>query len=226
MTGRSFFSELDNFSKEKFEELNHLLESSKSPTTMLQGEYILYDFVSSTKDGDFKLSSTSALWNAEYLFHRFQDDSISYYFSVKQKSERHAGAEDFIKIRKSWHVGSGVFQLKVDGLEYNQSTLAGYDWHVLPGVTEEWRTDAMPLGSANAAGPGLNSFSGVTTLGNTGTSAFKYSPGPGITDNGNDLSDLIEYSVTSADKSYHLNGRFGVALGSNIKRLNDGQKKI
>ena len=218
VAGRSHYSDMQQFATQSLRNAIKDLLKGKSSTTVIVNEKELRELNKGIQDNTHVHSESVAFWNADYLVHRRENDEGNFYFSVKQKSVRTAGAEDFSKIRKSWHAGSGVFQLKVDGDEYASSVLKAYDWHVLPGITEEWRTDPMPLGPASSAGPGLNEFSGVVANGESATSAFHYLPAPG-----GEHHKLPQYASATAYKSYHLDGKFGIALGSEITRKDKGQ---
>lgn len=205
VSGRSFFSDLSDFGTKHVNSTIEALLQGKSSTTIIQHEDQLKELEKSLKNGTHTHTETIAFWNGDYLMHRKEEGAENYYFSVKQKSVRTSGAEDFSDVRKSWHAGSGVFQLRVDGDEYSQNVLANYDWHTLPGVTEAWRTDAMPVGRASASLPGGNEFSGVLSDGVYGLTGYHHKP-------------IDTYTAAEALKSYHLIGRFGTALGSGIQR--------
>ena len=226
VAGRSYYSPLAEFTTKDIKRAVNSLIEGKLPTTVITNEAELITLNNNLQANTHQHSESVAFWNADYLVHRKENQSENYYFSVKQKSSRVSGAEDFDDIRKSWHAGSGVFQLKVDGYEYSQNVLKEYDWHVLPGVTEEWRTDAMPIGAASDAGPGLNDFSGVLTNGTQATSAFFYNPTP-LTYNTseNKLDDLPQYASVTAYKSYHMIDNIGTAIGTGILRKDSGQGK-
>jgi hypothetical protein len=124
------------------------------------------------------------------------------------RNDRTSGAEDFDKIRKSWHAGSGILQVMVRGDEYDE-TRKNMDWHVLPGLTEEWRTDAIV--SSKKFLRGGSAFSGMVSDGRYGCAAMEHRSLNG------------SYSVADADKGYFFTEREAVALGCNIRRANKGQ---
>lgn len=206
VAGRSFFGNLQDFgSKHMIPTIVQLLEG-KSPTTVIENENKLRELKKDLEQGGNKHTATTAFWVADYLVHRKEEGDENYFFSVKHKSVRTSGAEDFDEIRKSWHAASGVFHLKVDGDEYSKNVLANFDWHTLPGVTEGWRSDVLPSGlPASASLPGGNEFSGILSDGKFGVTGYHHKP-------------IDDYTSAEALKSYHLIGRFGTALGSNIKR--------
>ena len=220
VAGRSFYNDLIGFSTKHINNAVVEVIDGKSASTVINNENEILELNAAIQNNTHQHTETVPFWNVEYLVHRKEDASSSYFYSVKQKSVRAAGAEDFSDIRKSWHAGSGVFQLKIDGGEYSQSVLQNYNWHCLPGVTEELRDDAMPLGAASLAGPGLNEFSGVMSDGKYGVSAFNYFP-----TSGDVHTKLVEYSSAKAMKSYHLFDGLGIAYGSNIVRFKPGQGK-
>ena len=229
VAGRSYYSSLAEFSTKDIKRAVEALIDGKRPETVITNETQLLTLNSNLQSNTHQHNESVAFWNADYLVHRRENGEGNFYFSVKQKSSRTSGAEDFEKIRKTWHAGSGVFQLKVDGYEYSQDVLKEYDWHVLPGVTEEWRTDIMPTGAASDAGPGLNEYSGVLADGKFATSAFIYKPTPSevsiATGPKRHLDNLPQYASATGYKSYHMIGEFGTALGSKIRRKDVGQGK-
>ena len=212
VAGRSFYGDLSDFgSKHVSKSISELIEG-KSPTTIIENEADLIDLKKNLKKKTHAHTETTAFWIADYLMHRKEDAKNNYYFSVKHKSVRTTGAEDFDKVKKMWHAGSGVFLLRVDGNEYNRKVKEHNDWHVLPGVTEAWETDPMPTGPASNAMPGANEFSGVLSNGSIGLSGYHHKP-----------SDT--YTAATALKSTHLIGNTGVAIGSTIQRKSNSSKK-
>ena len=112
-------------------------------------------------NGTHEQSGTTAFWVNDYLVHRRGGaGETSYFTSVKMQSARTRGAESFSN-NQGFHNGSGVLLVKVDGDEYNDSRQS-WDWHALPGVTEELRTDELPKQSdANEFNPKPLRRSGV-----------------------------------------------------------------
>ncbi len=123
-------------------------------------------------NGSHEQSGNTAFWVNDYMVHRRGGTGeIPYYTSVKMQSARTRGAESFSK-NQGFHNGSGVLLVKVDGDEYNDSRYR-WDWHALPGVTEELRTGQIPKQSdTNAFNP--NHFAGVASNGRYGLAAFRY----------------------------------------------------
>ena len=211
VAGRSFYGKTSDFgSKHVAHAISTLLEG-KSPTTKIEDEEELIELKTSLKKKKHRHTETTAFWIADYLMHRKEDEKNNYYFSVKHKSVRTSGAEDFDKVRKSWHAASGVFLLRVDGDEYDNETLTKADWHVLPGVTEAWEVDPMPKGPASASLPGGNEFSGILSNGNIGLAGYHHQP-------------IDTYTSAEALKSTHLSGVYGTAIGSAIQRKKSSDK--
>lgn len=211
VAGRSFYSDLSAFGSEHVAKSIKTMLDGKSATTVIENEAGVKALKIALSMGTHAHTETSAFWVADYLMHRREDANNNYFFSVKHKSVRTSGAEDFDKIRKSWHAGSGVFLLKVDGDEYNRNMKEQADWHVLPGVTEAWETDAMPTGAASASLPGGNQFSGVLANGTIGLAGFHHLP-------------IDTYTSAQALKSTHMVGNLGVAVGSTIERKPSSNK--
>lgn len=154
-------------------------------------------------NGTHEQSGTTAFWVNDYLVHRRGGaGETSYFTSVKMQSARTRGAESFGN-NQGFHNGSGVLLVKVDGDEYNDSRQS-WDWHALPGVTEEMRTDELPKQSdANEFNPNL--FAGVASNGRYGLAAFRYA-----SDN--------RYTSASASKGYFFTEDYVLALGNGVKR--------
>ena len=154
-------------------------------------------------NGTHEQSGTTAFWVNDYLVHRRGGAGETPYFtSVKMQSARTRGAESFSS-NQGFHNGSGVLLVKVDGDEYNDSRQS-WDWHALPGVTEEMRTDPLPRQSdANEFNP--NHFAGVASNGHYGLAAFRYA-----SDN--------RYTSASANKGCFFTEGYVLALGNSVKR--------
>lgn len=213
VSGRSYLSDQSKFVKSVYlRDVAYLIES-KSKDVKLKNEDQLLNIASQIKKGTYEASCTEAFWVAEFLVHRKSVDDKSFYASLKLKSQRTVGIEDFSDIRKSWHGGSGILQFKVRGDEYDDKTLKNMDWHMLPGLTEEWRTDPLPAeGGSQASLPGNNSVAGVLSDGDNGMGIYHHSP-------------QETYSSTSALKSYYFVGDRVLALGSDISRIREGQQQ-
>lgn len=213
VAGRAYLEDMNKFAVKLFPKaMNDMLEA-RSKDTQLTGVEELQAVVKKIKANTHEYSGTDAYWVNEYLVHRRGENEPAFYASLKLKSERTVGAEDFSKVRKSWHLGYGILQLKIRGNEYASQVLENYDWHAIPGLTEEWRTDALPAeGGAQACLPGQNKIAGVLADGRTGVGIYHHLP-------------KEKYSSASAFKTYHFIEDKIIALGSGITRLRPGQNK-
>lgn len=212
VAGRSFMEDHQKFVKNTYTKGVNSLLKSISKKSGIKGEDELNAVLKKLKNNVYNHSGTDAYWVNEYLVHRRGENEAPFYASLKLKSERTVGAEDFDKkIRRSWHMGSGILPLKVRGDEYSGEVLQGIDWHALPGLTEEWRTDPLPLeGGSQAALPGSNQIAGVLADGTAGMGIYHHLP-------------KEKYSSATAFKSYHFIGDKIMAQGSGIARYRKGQ---
>ncbi|RZK91799.1 MAG: silent information regulator protein Sir2, partial [Pedobacter sp.] len=212
ISGRSYGDDLNKFVTQTYLEAIEDLKSSESENTKTTNLAELDDIYKKIKSNKHEYSGTDAYWVNEFLIHRRGEAEKPFYVSLKLKSKRTVGAEDFGKIRKSWYAGYGILPLKIKGDEYSEKVLANMDWHALPGLTEEWRTDAIPVGHAQASLPGDNDVAGVTADGKAGVGIYHHLP-------------REIYSSVSAYKSYYFVGDKIIAMGNNIKRFRPGQQK-
>lgn len=213
VSGRSYLDDLKKFAVKRYPKAVDDMLKARSKDTRLAGIEQLQTVAKQIKANTHEYSGTDAYWVNEFLVHRRGEHEPAFYASLKLKSERTVGAEDFSKVRKSWHLGYGILQLKARGDEYASRTLKNYDWHALPGLTEEWRTDALPAdGGAQASLPGMNKISGVLADGKTGMGIYHHLP-------------KETYSSATAFKTYHFIEDKIIALGSGIARLRRGQEK-
>ena len=211
VAGRSFLDDLRAFTTKTYTKAVKSMLNAQNKGSKLTGVEQLNTICRQLKDNTFEYSGTDAYWVNEYLVHRRGENEMPFYASLKLKSERTVGAEDFSKkVRRSWHMGYGILQVKVKGDEYSDKVICNFDWHALPGLTEEWRTDPMPLGHAQASLPGLNKISGVLADGKAGMGIYHHLP-------------KETYSSATAFKSYHFIEDKIIALGSDIARLRPGQ---
>ena len=187
---------------------------ARSRDTRLERAEELEEVCRRLKENTYEHSGAHAYWVNEFLVHRRGENEPSFYASLKLKSERTVGAEDFDrKVRHSWHMGYGILPVKVDGDEYSDKVLKNFDWHALPGLTEEWRTDPFPLeGGSQASLPGKNKIAGVLSDGLNGMGIYHHLPAE-------------TYSSASAFKSYHFIEDKIVLLASGIAREREGQQK-
>lgn len=213
VAGRSFLDDMHKFVIKTYSKAVKSMLNARSKSTKLKDEERLTDICQQLQNNTYEYSGTDAYWVQEYIVHRRGENETPFYTSLKLKSERTVGAEDFKKdVRRSWHMGYGILQVKTKGDEYSDRVLCNFDWHALPGLTEEWRTDPMPLGHAQASLPGLNKISGVLADGKTGMGIYHHLP-------------QETYSSATAFKSYHFIEDKIISLGSNVSRLRPGQGK-
>lgn len=212
VSGRSFDSDLKKFVSNTYLSAIKELKSSESDDTRISNQAALDKVYKQIKTGMHQYNGTDVYWINEYLVHRRGENEKPFYASLKLKSKRTVSAEDFNKVRRSWYTGYGIMPVKVTGDEYSDKVLADMDWHALPGLTEEWRTDAMPQGHAALASHGNNDLAGVTADGVTGMGIYHHLP-------------LETYSSAAAHKTYHFIGDKSISLGSQIYRLRPGQGK-
>ena len=126
------------------------------------------------------------------------------------ENDRTTGAEDFEGTKKSWHSGSGILQAKVRGDEYDK-TRFNWDWHALPGLTEEWRTDSIVYDKTYLRG--ASPYAGMASDGRYGCAAMEHRSLSG------------SYSVAEADKGFFFTETEAIALGANVRRSNTGQSR-
>lgn len=214
VAGRSCQSDLKEFVMKTYIKAAKSLLKSISKNSKVEGVEELKAILKQLKTNTYEYSGTDAYWVNEFLVHRRGEREPPFYASLKLKSERTVGAEDFDKkIRHTWYAGYGILPLKVRGDEYSEKVLQSIDWHALPGLTEEWRTDPMPVkGGAQASLPGQNTISGVLADGIAGMGIYHHLP-------------KEKYSSATAFKSYHFIGNKIISQGSGIARYRRGQGK-
>lgn len=213
VAGRSFLDDMQSFVIQTYSDAVKSMLNARSKSTELKDVKKLTDICKQLQNNTYEYSGTDAYWIQEYMVHRRGKNETPFYASLKLKSERTVGAEDFKQdVRRSWHMGYGILQVKATGNEYSDRVLYNFDWHALPGLTEEWRNDPMPLGHAQASLPGLNKISGVLADGKAGMGIYHHLP-------------KETYSSATAFKSYHFIEDKIIALGSSISRLRSGQGK-
>ena len=178
---------------------------AKSADTVITREPELTGLQAQMADGTHEASGNTAFWVNDYMVHR-RGSAVGeqpYFMSVKMQSARTRGAES-ISQSNGIHNGSGVLLVKVDGNEYDDSRFR-WDWHALPGVTEELRTDPTPRQSdSNLFNP--NHFAGTVSNGRYGLAAFRYA------------SD-DPYTSAAANKGFFFTEEYAVALGNNVRRV-------
>lgn len=168
-------------------------------------------FKKALEEGESLASGVYPVWINDFIVTRNEKpETEHYYISVKLQSNRTVGAEGFKGSGDNgFHNGSGVMQLKTYGDEYGFAN-RGFDWHALPGTTEELKDDAIPL-SSKYKEYNPNAFSGVNSLAETNAvAAFDY-------------DRLDPYASSSASKAWFITDNQVVALGNRIKRRKFGQ---
>lgn len=214
VAGRSFNEDMKKFVLKRYSGAVANLLDSQRDLSELAGVADLIRVKDQITNGEYEYSGTEAYWVNEYLVHRRGENEKPYYCSLKLKSERTVGAEDFDrKVRRSWNMGYGILLLRTKGDEYASAALDKFDWHALPGLTEEWRTNPFPVkGGAQASLPGKNKISGVLANGRFGMGVYHHLPGE-------------KYSSANALKSYHFVDNLIVAQSSDVNRQQKGEQK-
>jgi hypothetical protein len=208
--GRSYSSSMTKFVNDMPEDIAKLLES-KQPGTVITNEAGLKAWRDSIVNKTQVRSGNYPFWVGQFMVHRRGGNSEKpYYYSVKMKNDRTCGAEDFDKVGKAYHSGSGILQAKVRGDEYEKSRYK-WDWHALPGLTDEWRTDKIPIKYSIHCGG--SPFAGMASDGHYGFAAMEYRAQP------------KQYASARADKAFFFTETEAVALGCNVERVNPGQGK-
>lgn len=206
--GRGYFGSMQKFVDGMSVDIDRLL-AAKQPTTVINNEAALKAWRDSLVAHTQERSGNYPFWVGQFLVHRRGGPGEKpYYYSVKMENDRTNGAEDFERVRKAYHSGSGILQVKVRGDEY-EKTRSNWDWHALPGLTEEWRTDNLPPKTAIAYGG--SPFAAMASDGRYGFVAMEYRAQP------------KQYASAQADKAFFFTETEAVALGCNIARVNPGQ---
>ncbi|WDE97406.1 polysaccharide lyase family 8 super-sandwich domain-containing protein [Lentisphaera profundi] len=210
VTGRSHYSsKIGQFGREIFipgvqQVLDTQGQNKSSNSAKLQ------NYVEQLKDDSAELSGNFSYWVNDYMIHR-QGGEKPYFMSVKTQSARACGAEGFKGNGDyGFHNGSGIFQIKVSGREYDKARYA-MDWHAMPGLTEEFRDDRIPLSSEKKA-YSKETYCASLSDNLTGLSAFRY-------------SRTDPYSSAAANKAYFFESDQVHFLGNSIIRTKQGQGK-
>ena len=184
--------------------IDNVLEA-RSTDTVVTRAMELTDLHTAMVEKTHEASGNTAFWVNDYMVHRRGGEvgEAPWYMSVKMQSARTRGAES-IGESNGIHNGSGVLQVMVDGEEYNDSRFR-WDWHALPGVTEELRTDPTPRQSdSNRFNP--NHFAGTASNGQYGLAAFRHA------------SD-DPYTSAAANKGFFFVKDYALALGNDVRRV-------
>lgn len=209
MTGSFVMSNLRNLVSRAASDANRLL-SNKQATTVIDDEASLRAWRDSIWSGTHQATGNFPFWSSLSMVQRRGGEnanSSSHYFSVKMSNDRVSTGS----FSTTYHSGSGILQVKVEGNEYDLDARGKMDWHCLPGLTEEWRTDDLPNSGSNNA-TGGSSYAAMASDGEIGFSHMRYRPTPGET-----------YCSAVADKGFFFTGKEAVGLGCNISRRAPGQ---
>ncbi|WP_163930116.1 polysaccharide lyase family 8 super-sandwich domain-containing protein [Paraferrimonas sp. SM1919] len=220
--GRSHNSDdLNIFGTKKLvNDSNYLIEHSPTGVDSNK-QQALQQLTNRYQNNDFEKLGSKAFWVNDYLVHRkqsYDQSSLSnkeWFASVKMESRRTRGAEGFSpESQYGFMNGRGVLQVKTSGNDYD-AIRYDWDWHLLPGITEAWRKDSLPLQSAEKlfsnepfASVLSNDCDEESNIKCYSMASFKY-------------ASENSYTTVSANKSYFMFDDFVVALGNNIKRVRD-----
>ena len=159
------------------------------------------------------VQGNTAFWNSDSMVMRARSTSgMLWHASLRMRSLFSHGNEDFEDVAKAWHTGSGMLLVRVAGDEYDM-VRAKMDWHILPGVTEEWRSDALPL-KGHPMRCGGNAFASTVSDGTIGVAAFNYQQHQGPADD----TAANDYSTAQANKAYFFQLWGVVAMGHAVRR--------
>jgi hypothetical protein len=204
--GRGYAGAMTGPVQEMIRDVDRLL-AVRRPDTVISNAAALAAWRDQLVQKTHERSGNFPFWLGQFMAHRRGGAGERPYFcSVKMENDRTCGAEDFDRVRKSYHAGSGILQIKARGDEYEASR-RGWDWHALPGLTEEWRTDAIGEGLAFGGSP----FAGMASDGRCGFAAMEYRAHSG------------QYASARADKAFFFTDTEAVALGCGVARVNPGQ---
>ncbi|HNX52822.1 MAG TPA: polysaccharide lyase family 8 super-sandwich domain-containing protein [Pontiellaceae bacterium] len=187
------------------------LITAKQASTVITNEAELLDLSKRIATPTNYISGNFPFWVANHLVHRRGDANGEkpYFFAVRMENDRTQGPEDNASPRLAWHAGSGLLQPRVRGDEHGVKTRNNWDWHALPGLTEEWRTDAIPA-IDGVDETGGSAYSGMVSDGRYGCAAMEY-------------RSRGTYSAACANKAWFFTETEAVALGSAVSRRIAGQ---
>jgi len=206
--GRSYFGNMKKFVDGVAHDVTRMMEA-KQAGTVITNEAALLAWRDALLNRTQVCSGNFPFWVGQFMVHRRGGNGEApCYYSVKMENDRTNGAEDFEKVGKSYHSGSGLLQAKVRGDEY-EDTRYNWDWHALPGLTEEWRTDPIPVKPGIAFGG--SPFAAMASDGRYGFAAMEYRAQP------------KQYASARADKAFFFTASEAVALGNSVARVNPGQ---
>ncbi|WP_066016162.1 polysaccharide lyase family 8 super-sandwich domain-containing protein [Endozoicomonas atrinae] len=211
--GRSFISDaVKNFGSSRVAgDINTILSGAPADTKLTYKEQLL-TFQNNLLQQSHESSGSFPFWNSEFLVHRraSTDEGGAWYSSFRSQSIRVRGAESFGS-DPGYYNGSGILQVKVNGDEYNDARY-DWDWHLQPGLTEEWRTDPLPVQSEDASnGFSDEVLSGMLSDHQNSIASFKY-------------SSEASYASAKADKSAFFSDKGVFAIGDHVRRdVKDGK---
>lgn len=205
-TGINFLSNNRQFVSGIAPQVDRLLTARQPGTTIAQAAP-LQTWAAALRAGTQAATGDFPFWVNNLLIHRkggANADADSYYFSLKMGSDRTGNSDD--ASGKPFHMGSGLLEISTAGNEYDQSVRQRWDWHTLPGVTEEWRTDTIATGLLTSQVAG-SPYGGMATDGLYGFGAMRYRPAASST-----------YATANANKFWFFSGDRAIALGTGIIR--------
>jgi chondroitin AC lyase len=209
VTGRNYFVDDGTRLADRMPAMIGRLLAAKQSGTVITNETELNAWRTAIDNGSHEQSGNTPFWVGNYMVHRRGGGGETPFFmSVKMENDRTSGAEDFEGVKKSWHAGSGILQVMVRGDEYD-ATRREMDWHALPGLTEEWRTDIIVYNKDYLRGG--SAYSGMASDKRYGFAAMEY------------RSPAGSYSVANADKAFFFAETEAIALGCNVSRSTAGQ---
>ncbi|WP_163936223.1 immunoglobulin-like domain-containing protein [Paraferrimonas sp. SM1919] len=204
VAGRSHASsDMDIFGSKHMIRAINAIDDAKSTDSVIAKQQQLDTLRSQMNAKTHDYAGNYAYWLSDFMLHRRDSSTQPFYMSVKMNSGRTMGAENF-EAETGFHNGAGVFQIKVDGDEYT-NIINRWDWHALPGTTEELRVDQTPQkNDQRKFNP--NYFAGTVSDGTNGAAAFSY-------------QSSNTYTSAKADKAYFFVDNLGIAVGNSIARL-------
>lgn len=213
LLGRSYLGDVKKFTAGMPATINQMI-AARPATTPIDREQELVAWGAALKGGTQQSSGNFPFWVGNYMVHRKggqAGDAGSYMFSVVMGNDAMGATDDFDDPPKLFHASSGLLFARTAGTEYALDARKRWDWHALPGLTEELRTDAIP-GDAHADQIDGSAYAGTASDGVRGFAAMHYRP-----------ADTQTYASARADKAWFFPGDEAIALGSGIARRAAGQ---
>lgn len=213
LLGRSYLNDTKKFTGGMPATINQMI-AAKPANTTIDREQELVAWAAALKAGTQQSSGNFPFWVGNYMVHRKggqTGDAASYMFSVVMGNNAMGATDDFDDPPKVFHAASGLLFVRTAGTEYGFDARKRWDWHALPGLTEELRTDAIP-GGAHADQIDGSAYAGTASDGVRGFAAMQYRP-----------AAAQAYASARADKAWFFPGDEAIALGSGIARRAAGQ---